>query len=211
MQLDILPLAVTMMIGPQILSSIIFITSKRNPVKVSLSYLAGLLFATSTGIIAVFTIARIFGLSADASGKAPKASVVVEIILVGLLVLLSLRSCLTRKTAKQPKWLANLQNAKPGGAFKTGLLLICLMPMDIIIMLTVGLHIAAHGSDPLDLLNALPFLAAMMLIAGFPLLSYLLLGNRAGSTMSNIRDWMKRDSWLVNIIIYFFFIYLVVT
>lgn len=211
MQLDILPLAITMMVGPQILVAIIFVTSKKNAIKVSLSYLSGLLFATSTGIIVVFTAARLFGLSADASGKAPKASMTVELILVGLLICLSLRSYLKRKTAKPPKWLTSLESAGLGTAFKMGLLLIYLMPMDLIIMLTVGLHLASHGSDPLDLLNALPFLAIMMLIAGFPLVSYLLFRSKAESIMPKIRDWMQDNSWLVNIIIYVFFIFLIVT
>lgn len=210
MQLDILPLAITMMVGPQILVAIIFITSKKDAVKISLSYLAAILFAASTGIILVFTIARIFGLTADSSGHAPKGSVVVQVALVALLIILSLRSYLTRKTAKPPKWLTGLQDTRPKTAFKLGLLLIYLMPTDIIVMLTVGLHLAANGSHVKDLLAALPFLAVTLLIAGFPLLSYLLFRKRAERAMPKIRDWMQNNSWLVNIIIYLFFIYLVI-
>ncbi len=211
MQLAILPLAITTMLGPQLLASIIFVTSKKNPVKVSLGYLAGILFAASTFIAAVYIVARQFGLSPDASGNAPKGADVVEIILVGLLILASLRSYLTRATAKPPKWLAQLQETTPKGAFKLALLLIYLMPTDIIVMLTVGLHLAAHGSGVANFLSILPFLAVVLLIAGGPLLSYLLFRKRAIVVMPKIRDWMQDNSWLVNIIIYVFFIILITT
>jgi hypothetical protein len=211
MELRILPLAITTMVGPQILVAIIFITSKKDAVKVSLSYLAGILFAASTFITAVFVAARLFGLTADSAGNPPHWANTVEIILVALLIFLALRSYLTRKTAQPPKWLTGLQNTKPGTAFKLALLLIFLMPTDIVVMLTVGLHLATHGSSPADLLYALPFLAVVMLIAGFPTYSYLLFRQRAERAMPKIRDWMQTNSWLVNIIIYLFFIYLVLT
>lgn len=206
-----MPLAITTMLGPQILVSIIFVTSKKNAVKVSLSYLAGILFAASTGIVLVFAVARLLGLTASASGSAPKGSEAVELILVGLLIVLSVRSYLTRATAKPPAWLSKLQEATPRSAFKTGLLLIYLMPTDIIVMLTVGLHLAANGSSVTDLLSAIPFLAVVMLIAGAPLLSYLTFRKKAEIVMPKLRDWMQDNSWLVNIIIYIFFIVLVLT
>lgn len=211
MQLDILPLAIAMMIGPQILASIIFVTSKKGAIKVSFGYLLGILFAIAAGVTIVFIISRVLGISADASGQAPKKPLIIELLLVGLLILLSLHSYLKRKTVKPPKWLSKLQSTRPSGAFKLGVLLICLMPTDLIITITVGLHLAAHGSDPSNLLSALPFLALTMLVAGFPLLAYLLFHDKAEVVMPKIRNWMSRDSWLVNIIIYCFFIYLVIT
>jgi small neutral amino acid transporter SnatA (MarC family) len=54
--LQILPLAITMMVGPQILSAIIFVTSKR-AVPTSLAYLAGVAIATAVGVAIAFGIA----------------------------------------------------------------------------------------------------------------------------------------------------------
>lgn len=211
MELAILPLAITTMLGPQLLASIIFITGKKDPVKVSLGYLAGILFAASTFIIAVFAVAKLFGFSPDAAGHPPKSANVIESILVGLLIFASLRTYLTRSTAKPPKWLAKLQDTRPKGAFKLALLLIYFMPTDIIVMVTVGLHLAAHGSSLASFLSILPFLGVVMLIAGGPLLSYLLFHKRAIIVMPKLRDWMQVNSWLVNIIIYVFFIVLITT
>jgi hypothetical protein len=211
MQLEILPLAVTMVAGPQILASIVFVTSKKDPVKVSLGYLLGILLAASTFITAVFIIARLLGISADASGQAPKKLNAVEIILISLLILASIRSYLSRATAKAPKWLTKLQETTPRGAFKLAILLIWLMPGDFIVMLTVGLHLAGHGSDPADLLSAVPFLGVVMLLAASPLLGFLAFRKPATRLMPKVRDWIQHNSWLVNIAVYLVFIYLIVT
>lgn len=211
MQLDILPLAITMVAGPQILASIIFVTSKKNPVKVSLGYLLGILLAATIFISAVFVIARLLGISADADGNAPKKVNVVEIILVGLLIFASIRSYLKRATAKPPKWIAKLQETTPTGAFKLALPLIWLMPGDFVVMLTVGLHLAGHGSDPTDLLSIIPFLGLVLLLAGAPLLGLLAFRRRATAVMPHVRDWIQDNSWLVNIAVYLVFIYLLLT
>jgi hypothetical protein len=211
MQLDILPLAITTMLGPQILASIIFITSKKNALKVSMSYVAGIVFAAATFIAAVFIVARLLGIHADAAGHAAKKVTAVEVILIGLLIFASMRSYLGRATAKPPKWLAKLENTGPGGAFKLGLLLIYFMPTDIIVMVTVGLHLASHGSVPADILAALPFLAVVVLIAAAPLLAFIIFHRRAKVAMPKVRDWMQANSWLVNIVIYLFFIYLILS
>lgn len=211
MQLDILPLAITMVAGPQILAAIIFVTSKKDPIKVSLAYLIGILLAATVFISAVFVIARLLGISADAEGNAPKKVNAVEIILVGLLIFASVRSYLKRATAKPPKWLAKLQETTPRGAFELAIPLVCLMPGDFIVMVTVGLHLAGHGSDPTDLLSIIPFLGLVMLLAGAPLLGLLIFRHRAKRAMPRARDWIQDNSWLVNIAVYLVFIYLILT
>lgn len=208
MFLEILPLAITMVAGPQILTSIVLVTNKQ-PVKVSLAYLAGILLAVSTGLTAAFTVARLIGLHAAANGHAPAKSETLEIILVSLLILLSLKSFAGRKTSKPPKWLLGLEEAKPGGAFKIGVLLICLMPGDLIVMTTVGIHLAGHGIYASDIWQALPFVGLTMLLAAIPLLGYVLFRGPAERAMPKLQRWMGTNSWLVNIIVYLFFIFLV--
>lgn len=211
MQTDILPLAITMLAGPQILSAIIFVTSQRGAVKVSLAYLAGIFVAITIFISAVFIIARSLGLHADATGAPPRWEHLLELVLVGLLIGLSIRSYLGRKTAKPPKWLSQLQDTKPAGAFKLALLLIWLMPGDFIIMLTIGLHLAANGNVPRDALNVLPFVSLTLLLAALPLIGYLTFRERAERAMPKVRDWMQSHSWLINIAVYIFFIVLITT
>ena len=49
MSLQVLPLAITMMAGPQIMSAIVFVTTGR-PIRVSLAFLSGVLIATLAGV-----------------------------------------------------------------------------------------------------------------------------------------------------------------
>src|SRR5687768_4423384 len=50
MNVQILPLAITMMAGPQIMSAIIFVTAPK-ALRVSLPFLAGVAIATTVGVI----------------------------------------------------------------------------------------------------------------------------------------------------------------
>ncbi len=101
-----------------------------------------------------------------------------------------------------------LQTADPGRAFKTGMLLIWLMPSDLVIMLTVGVNLAHNGVSPI---SALPFVAATTLVAALPMLAYLLFHRRAERLTPKVRDWMNANSWLVNIIAYVAFIVLILS
>jgi uncharacterized membrane protein YidH (DUF202 family) len=127
-------------------------------------------------------------------------------VLVGLLVIVSIRSYLTRATSEPPRWLGAMQNAKPRTAFLAGLLLLSIFPSDFVVLMTVGVNLAQSNSS---LLGALPFVVATILIAALPMLSYLLFRRRAKEAMPKVRDWMNTNSWLVNIIVYVIFIVLI--
>lgn len=205
---QLLPLAITMMAGPQILSAIIFVTGE-GPVKVSLGYVAAVAVAASLATLVWFLIAGLVGGSLnlnDSSGQTTAAKVI-QVALVGLLILGSVKAYLGRETAEPPKWLGKLQGASPARAFEIGLLLIFLMPSDFVITMTTGLNLKANGEP---WLHVLPFVALTTLIAALPLLFYLLFRERATVMMPKLRDWMNANSWLVNIIVYGIFIVLIV-
>src|SRR5919204_2032537 len=127
---QVLPLAITMMAGPQIMSAIIFVTTPR-AVRVSLAFLLGVLIATTVGVAIMRGIAGLFGSAVHIDGESKDArtlGIVLQSVLVGLLVLAAVTSYLRRKTAEPPKWLGRLLEASPATALKTGLLLILTMP-----------------------------------------------------------------------------------
>lgn len=205
MNLQVLPLAITMMMGPQIMSAFIFVTTSR-PVAVSLSYLAGVAVAATVGTSIAAGIASLFG-GLHLGGSGPTAFTrVIQYVLVGLLIVMAISNWVGRKTAEPPKWLSALLTADPWKAFQTGLLLIFLMPSDIVIMLTVGFNLA---DNHLSITAAIPFLALTVLIAALPLLGYLLFRRRAERAMPVARDWLNTHSWLVNIIVSVVFIGLI--
>jgi hypothetical protein len=207
MSLAVIPLAITMNAGPQIMSAIIFVTANK-PLKLSAYFLAGVVIAVTVGVTITYTLASVLGNSISLGDSSDSGSLgnIIQYVLVGLLVLLSIKSYVGRETSEPPRWLGALQNAKPRTAFTTGLLLLSVFPSDFVILVTVGVNLAQSGSN---LLAAVPFVAATILIAALPVLSYLLFRHRAQRAMPKVRDWMNTNSWLVNIIVYVVFIVLI--
>ena len=207
MSLAVLPVAITMNAGPQIMSAIIFVTAPK-PLKLSAYFLAGVVIAVTVGVTVTFTLASVLGSAVSLGDPSDSGSLgsIVQYLLVGLLVFLSIKSYLGRETSEPPRWLGALQNAKPRTAFTTGLLLLSVFPSDLVILLTVGMNLAQQDAP---LLAAVPFIAATILIAALPVLSYLLFRRRAQQAMPKVRDWMNKNSWLVNIIVYVVFILLI--
>jgi hypothetical protein len=205
---QLLPLAITMMAGPQILSAIIFVTGE-GAVRVSVAYVVAVAVAASTAVLVWYLLAGVLGDSLnlnDSSGPTTAAKVV-QIVLVGLLILASIKAYLGRETAEPPKWLGKLQGATPRRAFTIGLLLIFLMPSDFVITMATGFNLRGNAEP---YYHALPFVALTTLVAALPLLFYLLFRQRAQVTMPKVRDWMNANSWAVNIAVYAIFIILIV-
>jgi hypothetical protein len=207
MNLDIIPLAITMMAGPQIMSAIIFVTAPK-PLKTSASFIVGVAVATTLGVAIAHAIASLLDNSVSLGDSSDNGSTghIIQYLLVGLLVALAVKNYLRRETVEPPRWLGKLMSADAKKALMTGLLVILVMPSDIIIMLTVAANLAQNNAG---LLAALPFIAATVLVAALPLLLYLLLHRRAQRLMPKVRDWMNANSWLVNIIVCVVFIILI--
>jgi hypothetical protein len=196
MTLEILPLAVTMMVGPQIMSAVLFVTSDE-PVRVSLAFVLGVAVATTLGVAVARGIASLLGGSVSLGEQADSGSAgaVIQMALVALLALAAIKSYLGRETAEPPKWLGALMSARPAQALRTGLLVILLMPSDIVVMLTVGVNLEQNGNSVID---AAPFIAATVLVAALPLLAYLVFRRRAEAAIPKVREWMNSHSWVIN-------------
>src|SRR5215210_253119 len=207
MSLAVLPLAITMNAGPQIMSAIIFVTASK-PLKLSAYFITGVVIAVSVGVTVTYTLATVLGNSVSLGDPSDSGSLgnFIQYLLVGLLVFLSIRSYVGRETSEPPRWLGAMQNAGPRTAFLAGLLLLSVFPSDFVVLMTVGINLAQQNAS---LLAALPFVAATILIAALPALAYLLFRRRAERTMPKVRDWMNTNSWLVNIIVYVIFILLI--
>ncbi|MEV0408089.1 GAP family protein [Actinoallomurus sp. NPDC050550] len=209
MTIHVLPLAITMMAGPQIISAIIFVTAGR-PIRLSLAFLAGVLAATVAGVAVMRGVAELLGSAVPMGGSQHKGGTgrIIELILVLLLLLLAVKNYLGRATAEPPRWLTTLLTATPLRALATGLLVILAMPSDLIVLLTVGLDLKRSNAGPI---GAVPFVAATLLIAALPLLAYLVFRRRAEHAMPKVRDWLNSHSWLVNVIACLVFIALILS
>jgi hypothetical protein len=206
MDAKILPLAITMMAGPQIMSDIAFITGRR-PVPVAGAFVLAVALAAAAGTAIALGLVSVLGIDLGSESDLGSVGTIIELALVALLILASTKNVIRRETIEPPKWLGTLQQAGPRKAFTTGLLVILLMPSDIAIMLTVGTHLDHTHSSFVD---ALPFIGATVLVAALPLLGYLLFRQRAQALMPKVRDWMNDNAWAVNVIVYAIFIVLIV-
>ena len=162
--------------------------------------------ATTLGVLVVYLIGKATDIDLGDPSDAGSTGAIIQYVLIGLLILAALKNYLRRETIEPPKWLGKLQHAGPKDAFRTGLLVIMLMPSDIIILLTVGTNLDHTHSSFSD---ALPFIGATILIAALPLLGYLLFHRHAVTAMPKVRDWMNANSWAVNIIVCMIFIVLI--
>ena len=102
--------------GPQIMSAIIFFTASK-PIKLSAYFVAGVVIAVSVGVTVTYTLATVLGNSLSLGDPFNSGSLgnILQYVLVGLLIILSLRSYLTRATSEPPRRPAPCRRRSPGG------------------------------------------------------------------------------------------------
>jgi cytochrome c biogenesis protein CcdA len=192
----VLPMAVVMSAGPQIVTATFLATSqgaKRN----SLAFLGGVAVATTIGVTVFFLLGSGF------AGKQDGGKDWLDWVIIGLLVFLLIWVFLRRNETQPPKWMGRLQHADARMGVAIGFLLYLLMPTDLVAMATVGAYIARQGEP---WWHTLGFVILTVLIAGLPLIVLLVMGRRAESTLPKIREWMNANSWIVNEAVLLFFL-----
>jgi hypothetical protein len=197
---SVLPLAIVMVAGPQIISAVFFATSV-NWKGTSAAYVLG----AAVSVTAFFTVAYLVFKEAKPGGDGSEggASDTINIVILVLLVVLMVYVFLNREKSEPPKWMGKLQTATPKFALVLGLLLLGVFPTDIITSVTVGAHLANEDSPWVD---GLPFIGLTLLFLALPVVLVLLLGNRAQEFLPKVRDWMNTHSWVVNELVIAFFI-----
>lgn len=204
--MEVLPLALTMMVGPQIITSIVLVTARR-PITASLAYIAGIFFATLVGTLLFYFLAQLLQLRLGEPEQPSRLALMVQTGLVVILIIMAIRTYINRDQAHLPAWMSTLQDASPHTAFRTALTLIFLMPTDLITMSAVSINLASHNGS--NYVRLLPFLLTTTFIAATPLLAYIMFRKRAVVAMPKVRLWMESNSWVVNIVAYGFFLFLV--
>jgi hypothetical protein len=198
-QIQILPLCLIMVMGPQIMTAIFLVTS-RDAVKNSLALIAAVGLAATLSVLVWTVLVRAIDIQPDESG----GPTTLDYVISAGLALLAIRTWMTRGTAETPKWMGALEEAQPRRAFSLGFLLIFLMPTDIAAVIAM-----AHYLDgaSLDWYDGWPLVAGTVLLMALPFLAYALLGHRARAAMPGVRDWLTSHGWLVNIVVLVYFIY----
>jgi hypothetical protein len=198
--LALLPMAIVMIAGPQILSAIFLATSERWKSN-SIAYVLG----AALSITIVVSIAFFAGGGKPGGGDGNDT---IYWIVLGLLVIAMLRTYLRRGESEPPKWMGRLQEASPRFAFALGFLLLGVFPTDILTSAAVGTTLAADG-DPWW--HAFPFVALTVVLLATPLLTLVVLGERGQALLPKARRWMTDNSWLVNELVLLLFVGLTVS
>jgi small neutral amino acid transporter SnatA (MarC family) len=113
MSLSVIPLAITMMAGPQIMSAIIFVTTSK-PVKLSAYVLAPVAIAVTVGVAIFFALGNNFSLG-DPSDNGSTGHII-QYVLVGLLVLMSIKNYVRRETIEPRSGLGPWRRHRPKGS-----------------------------------------------------------------------------------------------
>jgi hypothetical protein len=190
--IEVLPLAVVMIAGPQILSPIFLATSEQWRAN-SLAYV----FGAALSISLMVSIAYLVGNSINRSGNLFGTSAQ-RLLYIGVLVLLVYAAVETyrrREVSEPPEWMGKLTKATPRFSLKLGFLLLGIFPADIVTSISVGTYLAANG-DPVT--DAAGFVFLTLFILALPSLGVVLLGERAETALPKIRDWMNDNSWVIS-------------
>jgi Sap, sulfolipid-1-addressing protein len=187
-----LPLAVVMIAGPQIISSIFFATSEKWKGD-SANYVAG----AAVSITAIYTAAYFIFKGAKQSGGSHSGSTAhtIDVVILVLLLFAMFYTFRRRKTSEPPKWMNKLQTASLRLSFNLGLVLLGVFPTDIATSVSVGARLS-NQSEPW--VGGVPFILLVLLLLGLPALLVLILGKKAEAFLPKVRDWMNDNSWIVS-------------
>ena len=208
--LTVLPLAVVMVAGTQLVVAV-FLASSDRPRAASLGFLAGAGLVVAAGVTVGWLLTRLVGgLAADATAVAGQARARPAIDLVVLALLVDPGRAGLGCAGTVPgrrSWLGSIGHAGPPQAMRLGALLFVATPTDDLTMAAVGASVARHD---LPWWHLVPFVLLTVLLLALPLLALLLLGSRAARVLTRMREWAEGHAWIVNEIVIAFFALLTV-
>lgn len=199
---NIIPLSLTIMLGPQILVAMLLITRK-DAVKSSLVYILSLL---TTLICITYFYYKIIGLT-DFHKTAISGKPIIKYILVAMLFFILVKTIKNRnKITEKPKWMVDVVSCSLKEIILIGFLMIAIMPADIAIEFTIGNILNTSKSA---FTSIIPFFIAVLIIASTPLLIYLSLGKKGPKKMEETDLWLNTHGYIINVVVLSLYIFLI--
>lgn len=189
----ILGFAVGVAISPvPIIAVILMLFSQRARINGPL-FMAGWIVALAL----VSGLAYYAAVSGDASTNTSTADAISwgKILFGVLFLLMAARTWRKRPAlgteAPMPKWMAGIDDLKPGKALVFGLLLAGLNPKNLMLSLAAGVGLAALGLSTGEAVGSLVVFVAVgsLTIAG-PVVYYLVGGEKAKTTLNDLKGWL---------------------
>lgn len=190
--LEVLPLAIVMIAGPQILSPIFLATTEQWRAN-STAYVVGAFLSISLVVFVAYLLGNSFGDGGGLLGASAKQLLYLAVLV--LLVYAAVETYSTRNESEPPAWMGKLTTARPRFSFRLGFLLLGFFPSDIATSMSVGTYLAATGAPVTD---AAGFVLLTLFILALPMIGVFVLGDRAEAALPKIRDWMGDNSWIIS-------------
>ena len=189
---EVLPLAIVMIAGPQIISSIFLSTSERWRAN-STAYVVGSALSISLVVVVAYFLGNSFGGGGGLLGASARQLLYVVVLV--LLLYAAVETYRKRTVSEPPEWMGELTSAAPQFSFRLGFLLLGFFPTNIVTSISVGTYLAANGAPVTD---AAGFVLLTLFILALPSLGVFLLGKRAENALPEVRDWMNDNSWIIS-------------
>jgi hypothetical protein len=190
---EVLPLAIVMIAGPQILSPIFLATSEQWRAN-STAYVLGAALSISLVVVIAYLLGNSLG--GDGGGLlGARAQELLYAVVLVLLLYAAVETYRKRNVAEPPEWMGKLTNATPRFSLKLGFLVLGVFPTDVVTSISVGTYLAANGAPVTD---AAGFVLLTLFLLALPSLSVFVLGERAEAALPEIRDWMGDNSWIIS-------------
>ncbi|MET7965978.1 GAP family protein [Micromonospora sp. NPDC005305] len=203
--LTILPLAVVMVAGTQVVAAVLLASAER-PRAASLGYLTGAGAVVVAGVTLSWLLTRVLrGPEARAEtdvARFERTAIWIDWAVLALLVILAVVVWLRRHRTGPPRWMEPLRRAGPGYALRLGVVLFATAPSDDLTMAAVGASVARHN---LAWWHLLPFVLLTLGLLAVPLLILLLARGRAATALPRLRRWADRHGWVVSEVVIAFF------
>jgi len=193
--LEILPLVVVMVAGPQLLSAI-FLATSENWRRNSAAFVVG------AGLSISLVVALAHALGVGAAGQGAPNTTLSAVVLVALLFAM-VHTYRTREESEPPRWMGKLGSATPRFSFRLGFLLLGFFPTDLLTSAAVGSYLVSQDAPVTD---AAPFVLLTLFVLALPSLVLVAFGERAEAALPTVRNWMNDNAWIVNEVVIVFFL-----
>lgn len=196
------PLAIAMVAGPQMIVAT-FLIANKNRYRYSLAYILSIGIAMIIGLTISVLVTKIFV-------NIPKVNdniiFAIQILCVVYLIYSALKTIKNRDYFETPKWQKKLLDPTFKMIFKISMVLILVVPIDVVILFSVGLE---YNKGGYDIMALIVLLLLVMLFVSIPLLLTTIFHRRADKHLEKLPHLIEEYSWIVNVIVYLIFVFLI--
>lgn len=189
---EVLPLALGIAASPFPVVPAILLLFTARPGATAGAFLGGWV----TGVGGATGLFVVLASVVEAAEETPTWASWSRLVLGALLVVVGVRQWLRRDAAKEtPGWMRSLESARPGSAYRLGLLLSAANPKILLLAAAGGLAIGSDDAGTSIRLTAvLAFTAIASTTVAAPPVLHTLLGDRVTAPLRRAKDWLAEHN-----------------